>query len=794
MGAIIPALRPRNNLSDLLSTPSMRALTIPVTRRPPTGADLSGYTVGQSLWIDPQGQTWQLTDSVGGKAIWTPFAPAGIDPGALVSSPVFVGGTRRSIPSYTGNLFDVTRATDLAVKTIGVLPNGDPDISTLAAFLAPSAGIGYCTKQYEQSGGTNHATQTVLAYAPQIDMSTIVGTNIPLLFNFITRAYYLVLATYTVTWSSGTGMTFTTLPVATTLPWILPGINVAGTNIPGGTTLVSINYSTGAIVLSNAPTGTPGSLAVSIGTPGCFMDLPNTMQVPWQSWSVAQSLQFPALASSGSRPIILGVHGADAASSAGSWAGIILPGRSANNGCRTINGNSLGDSQTIVGVNWSSTPQIVAFAMGGTGGRNLTWQFEGLQGQFNLAVGTTPATTLSGGSIGFSFQFGSPVTSGDLLVYDTIITPNTISLGDMTRITAAVSAARGWKPQVRKPLVCDGSSTTFGTGGTSALSWPGQLAMKLADALPVKAYDMAKGGTIEISNQNFSGFAGAMAASGKDLIIFHPGMGNSLQAGGSLTVSATDQVTGILTTSGSTVNTSFAPGGYCTGNVNLPAGASIIAVGGNSVQVDPSHLPTGNVGTITMANDTGAQAWASIVAYCATAITSGYSRIVLIGSASRGTFTGGQLTEFNNLKAFIRELWGTVPGVVGFVDYEDDPVFGDDGGMTVTAVNAGAQTVTVSALSAYAASANRIRWAGMPVNLGANTGGQTIAGVSGLVLTLSGATTGLSVGSIIRAINPTPWTTYSSFWPSDKQHFTMAGYQRQGARISQYLLDNALLR
>jgi hypothetical protein len=165
---------------------------------------------------------------------------------------------------------------------------------------------------------------------------------------------------------------------------------------------------------------------------------------------------------------------------------------------------------------------------------------------------------------------------------------------------------------------------------------------------------------------------------------------------------------------------------------------------------------------------------------------------MLIGSATRGTFTTQQLAEFNTFKTFLRELWSTIQGVIGFIDLEDDPAFGDDGAMIVTAPPNGNQ-VTVNALTANAAMGNRIRWAGMPYNVAADTGGQTIAGVSGNTITLSGLATGLQVGSIIRAINPAPWVAHPECWLRDHQHFQAVGYQRQAAREAQWLLDNGVL-
>lgn len=68
-----------------------------------------------------------------------------------------------------------------------------------------------------------------------------------------------------------------------------------------------------------------------------------------------------------------------------------------------------------------------------------------------------------------------------------------------------------------------------------------------------------------------------------------------------------------------------------------------------------------------------------------------------------------------------------------------------------------------------------------------------ISNVSGNTLTVSGATTGLSVGSGIQAVNPAPWATYPKTMQADQQHYTPLGYEIHGATIAQYLIDNVFL-
>lgn len=792
-----PGLNPSANLGDLQSQATTRTNTLPVTKRAPTSTDILNYQAGVSLWIDPQNQAYQLVDITNGAANWSPFGSFGTDPCALVSATSFCGGTRRELPTYTGPVFDATRATDLSSLTVNLV-GANADISSLCGFLAPANGIGYATKFYDQNAAGNHATQTVLAMAPQIDCSTISGNNVALRFNHTERAYYLGLHSFTTTWpgSSGTTVMLTNLasfPVSA--PWILPGDLVNGTNIPTNDVLVSIDYTTGAIVLTTAPTGTPGN--VTFSNPATFMDLPNTMQVPWQTYSVIETVQHSAMGDFAEKPFIFGVHGLDAANAAGSWSGVILPGPAVPYGFRLFDGNNVSGS-TVYGGNWSTYPQVVAYSLNG---RNLTYQFEGQQASITNARATTPTATLSGGALGYSNQFAGTIaanTGGDFL-YDFFVSPTSITASTMNQVTLSVSQARGLKPQVVTASPGDGSSTTGGNGTTPQESWPGQIALRSTDINPTRSYNVASGGPIETSVANFPGFAGNMPATQKGIIAFHPGMGNSMQISGTFTATATNQSTGVITLSASTANTSAAPGVHVSAPANLPAGAFLIAGGvTSSVQIDPAHLPTGNLASITLLPDTGSQAYASIQAYCTAAAASGYKGVMLIGSASRGPFTAPQLVEFGTLKVLARENWRTMcattatfRGIVGYYDYETDPAFGDGGAMVVTSHTS--NTIVVQTPNAYAISGSRIYWPGMPNSIANDTGNQTITNATGNVLTVSGLTTGVVDGQTVTSINPTPWTTYPQFWNTDNQHFPPAAYQRQGGNILQYQISNGLL-
>lgn len=949
--SILDALSPVNNLSDLSSKSTTRANLEPVTRRPPTGDDVANYISGQSLWLDPSSQMWQL-NSIGndGRARWLPFKAIGTNPGSVVGGGVFQGSTRRVVSKWTGNLFTVTRATDLSTVTITTLPDGSPDVSTLAAFLNSANGIGYVSILYDQSGGGNDATQTTLASAPKIDMSIVTGSNIPLIFDSGKRAYYLGLGInesyyWPVSWTSGSTVTFTTTPISnvvlpghyvsggniasatisgtisgTTLTVVtisgtmaqgqmlvgaaagtILGTNIAGSGIGstwnvsvsqtvatattfyGVTTISTINYTTGAVGLSTTPSGTPGALTLT--TPGIWLDIPNTAQVPWHSWSAVYSLNLSAQTSSVGlgRTIILGVQGGDPSTS-GNWTGVMTPGNNSSilpltSGFRIIDGDSIasGTPTAYPEMMIHSGPQVVGFSMGGTNGQTLSYQFAGIQGTQGSFMSTAPVATLSGGAIGYHHQYVDPGTVNNMVpsfyLYDMMVYPSALATMDFTNLTASISQARGWKPQNVKAIVADGSSTTAGTGTDAISSWPLLLTLHLGDLFPTLPYNLVSGGTIEQMVGFFPALCGNMPSSQKGLLLVHFADGNSLQAAGNITVAAssTNTSTGVISVSGTT-NTYFTGiGSLLTSNANnIPTGATIIAYTTTSITVDPNHLPSSDPSTsytLSVINDSATNAWANIRVYIANALTSGYLGVVLVSSCTRGTFAGmsssgsgnTQTQEFNILKTFYREAAMTIPGVVGHIDLEDMPEFGNDGAtmivtningsnitvnalsgttftgsqsittLTVTAVASGAvypgmtlyssgtavgtitafgtgnggagtysisqsQTIASGTLTAsYAGAGNRVRWSGMPYSISGDTGGQTFTAVAGNVLTVSGATTGLTVGSLIQAINPVPYTTYPTIWSADTQHYRPLGYQLQAAFISQYLIAKNLL-
>lgn len=952
--ALPPGLSRSRNLSDVRSKASSLANLLPVQSRGPTGADNSAaYTANQSFWAEPNGQLSQLQSLLPtGAAMWTPYANPGRDPGSVVAGAVFAGGTRRSVSSWTGNLFRAIRANDLTTLDVKVLPNGDPDLSSLAAFLAPTLGFGYIQILYDQSGAANDTLHSSLATMPRIDMATVTGTNLPMQIDPNRRSYWMGAGPvgngrWPVTWSSGTTVTLTLLgataagcsingttatlvaptggtdngfwrknlvlsgsgvtagtvlvdsqilsgdggggtwavspsqTVASTTitgtlpsvpPDLLPGAIVssfttpssiptavvtgtisgttftvstvtsgtvtAGQQLAGGpvftsiisnisgsgvgstwniadtqtvaspvaftcnTVVSSVNYTTGAIVLSCAPTAAPGSLVFNAQP--VYMDFPNTMQVPWQSWSGVYSSQSP----NGTRPFMLGIGGQSAFNGAANFSGPLTPGVGLPYGFRIFNGNNVGSSSAGLGGVVQSNPLVQAFSTGGTNGRDLNWQYDTLQGFQFQNSGAVPASTLSGGNVGFNCQLTNPAvgarTTPDWMLYDILIYPSTLTLKNINDITACINLARGWVPQAAQAYSCDGSSTTVGAGTNQMLAWGQQLGKRLNSVAPLQQYVVPQGSTIEAMWGNFGNFCGAVPAVKRKTLFVHFGLGNSLQSGGSFT--ATGQ-SGNTINVASTGNTALSGLGIPVSGTNIPAGAFTTAFTSTSVTLNTP--PTGTVTTFSVLPDTAQIAWQNMNSYCANALTFGYSQIVVIGSASRKGFsaTVGALDNFNTVKCYLREAALTMPGVVGYVDWENDPYMGSDGAtMRVTGISG--STVTVNVPSNYVAVGNRVYWPGMlgatsaaiQAQISANTGGQYFATVSGSSFTTTGPLTGLVVGSTIQAVSPAPWST----WPGelelgefglnpDGQHFCRRCYWRQGDTVAQFALDNSLI-
>lgn len=559
----------------------------------------------------------------------------------------------------------------------------------------------------------------------------------------------------------------------------------------GTTTVAAVNYTTGAITLSTTPL--LSTVSISLNNPGVFLDLPNAVQVPWQTWGTIFAAKFGA-SGAGNRPIAMGIHGNDPLNNAGSFSLIDTPAfGNSSYGFRWFNGNNVGSGASL-GGSWQATEQIWAFSNTGTGGRDLNYQFDGIAASATVvAPGNLPASTLSGGCIGYNKQLTTSTANGvdaDALFYGISIYPSTVSLAQFNILTASINEALNWFPQVQEAITCDGSSTTAGNGTITALCWPEQMSLRLCSVAPKQVYAPVSGGTIENSVGLFSVYSGKVPANKRELLIFHPGAGNSLQASGNFTATGTSG--NVITVN--TANTGLTGVGVQLSGTNLVAGTSITAFTTTNITVNPP--PIGTVGSFSIIGDTATQAWASLEAYFTQAATFGFGPFVLISSASRGGYTTPQLVEWNTLATFMRENWQTLPGVVGFLNLEDDPYFGSDGNtMVVQSISGG--NVTVQATTPYVAVGNRVRWSGMPFSIVNDTGGQTFATVSGTTFTVSGSLTGLNVGDKIQAINPAPWSVYPGEQGlglnSDRQHYCKQAYWRIGNTVAQYVLENSIV-
>lgn len=785
---------------------------LPYTLRQPNGSDLLGYTVGQ-LWLDGNQKLWQFDSANNNKANWVPYPSVGEEFADIISTAVAIFSNRRRKPGYTGHLFTVLRMTDLTTMDIDALPNGKPNLVPLISFLANTQGRGYISKIYNQDGSGNDAAQTVIASMPAIDLHDTLDGYIPFRFDFAYRQFWAGMGAYTINWTSGTTMTVTGGTVGPSGPTItgpndtamhakytiLPGTSVQDTasRFPAGTTVVSFNYGNNTLVTSAAPSVAPGTTSfnnVNVTSPPVGLDLPNGLTVPWRNWGFIMAMQ-PGLGGGSHRLLNMGVHGTDALNNTLNFDGIQTRGLT-NTGFRILSGNNQGGSNGF-GTLMSSARQIFGFSRSGTTGNTITYTYNNnVFATGSIGGGTSYlAVNLTGGTIGAGLQFTSSI-AGDFLMWDLIISNAAISQTDMTKMSAGVYATYKWRPQIVDYLIADGSSTTQGNGTTAALSWPHHVCEHLKDIYPIIPFNAAAGGSIEYSaslvslNAVMAPINSGNGYRNKGLVVFHPGMGNSIQATGSASVTATDQVNGILTlnVNPQAAAPSFAPGFHVNGS-NIPANALITANTTTTITISPP--PTGSAnGAITVAAEQGNWAFQAIRLYVGNVVGLGYPGVLIIGSANRRTFalvSAQEVIEFSTLKTLTREKVTTISGVVGFIDWEDYAYFGDDGPMTVT--NISGNNITVAAKTSNALVGNRIRWSGMPCDETANTGHQQIQAVSGNVITVSDAT-GITVSGIIRAINPTPWLTYPAYWGDDGQHFSPLGYEFQASIIAQKLLEN----
>jgi len=315
-------------------------------------------------------------------------------------------------------------------------------------------------------------------------------------------------------------------------------------------------------------------------------------------------------------------------------------------------------------------------------------------------------------------------------------------------------------------------------------------------------------------------------------VIYKPGEGNGFQQGTTVPITAqsgTFMTTSTTLTTGSAPNASTALINTANGNTALapyvpilgtpsgclPAGSTVASIT-SPTTFTVSQTPNSTCTSVTVQNETAAneiiedQAYDSLIASVAPQIP-----YMKIGTFSRGSFSSPQLGEFNTKKAIMYSACNpdvngmALPSTPGaavcaslfpnnkcYVDLEMDPYFGGDNAAMFVSAVVDSTHVTVGTLSNYAAVGNRIEWWGMPYNLAADTGGQTITGVSGTTLTVSASTSGMYVGELLRAINPAPWSAYP--WPTgsinlDSQHPTPLGYEIENSKVQRCLLASGML-
>lgn len=138
-----------------------------------TGAAGTACVARANIW-NQNGQIYTTYRSAAGRAMWLPRSVGG-----LPATPLGIWGTRRLVPTYTGNLIRVVRS-DLATFDVPQAPDGSADVSALAAFLGTL--VGRVDIVYDQAGGARNLTQTTDANRPFVDVKNgLLRSNKPTL-------------------------------------------------------------------------------------------------------------------------------------------------------------------------------------------------------------------------------------------------------------------------------------------------------------------------------------------------------------------------------------------------------------------------------------------------------------------------------------------------------------------------------------------------------------------------------------------------------------------------------------
>jgi lysophospholipase L1-like esterase len=114
-----------------------------------------------------------------------PVAGPSVAPGYLATvstAPYAAYGAQRVMPTYTGPLFQLRRASDAAVLDVSPQSGGDyPDYAAITAWAGASALT--VTTLYDQSGNARHLTQAAVANQPSFDPAQVTGGVAPVLFD-----------------------------------------------------------------------------------------------------------------------------------------------------------------------------------------------------------------------------------------------------------------------------------------------------------------------------------------------------------------------------------------------------------------------------------------------------------------------------------------------------------------------------------------------------------------------------------------------------------------------------------
>ena len=438
----------------------------------------------------------------------------------------------------------------------------------------------------------------------------------------------------------------------------------------------------------------------------------------------------------------------------------------------------------------------------------LNWYAEESWGSSNTP---DPGTAnLRGGSLFFSQQSSC---SDDEEMFASLIFPTAISATTEASLKAEMSSRFAIQPSITNTILFDGSSTTIGNG-TDFIYNTSQMTSDLLQGvypnrsmtLGVSVYSEGEAFLIPYILKLKAAAIGANAQ-GPQVLVFHPGLANSIQAAGIDAISLTTGSQLTVADRFDPVNLSLFPGFTATGEnasggTVTPANTLITSITslwtGDSPPyvVSLNHAPTGAVANVIVSSDTGAQAWQAIQTYISSATSAGY-KVVLIGSASRWTFQSAYpqapqwLQDFHDAKALMANGWRSA-GAVAYIDLETDPLFGADpvssssNIMTVTSVNANTNQVTVVAPSQYLQVGNYVSWPGMlpPAAF--------ITAISGNTLTLSQTPPASLVNTGLVDYDAFPWEHHPDYWNLDGQHFTYKGYM-EISNLTATALQNGIL-